>query len=161
MTSVDEGQTWQYPGTFNVTLPAPFTGHLQPAVGHGLQISGGLCGSAQCKQAGRLIVPFVCNNNTAPSGHGDSGKCPTCQSCLFYSDDHGKSWQFGAYGQSGSRESQVSQQHILLYSRLDDRSRSSSLIPLMLPCTFQSGILALILDVECLPSPAMEAQTRQ
>lgn len=47
-------------------------------------------------------MPMVCQNGTA---HGDSGQCPACHACVVYSDDHGATWKFGGYGQSGSRES--------------------------------------------------------
>ena len=101
---MDGGATWKGPTPLSVPIPAPFTGHLQPAVGHGLQLVGDLCQGQACAQAGRLLLPFCCTNGSA---HGDKGHIPADHSCLFFSDDHGDSWSFGAFGQPGSRESQV------------------------------------------------------
>jgi hypothetical protein len=66
----------------------------------------GLCAGG-CKDAGRLILPMVCKNTSASGTHGDRG-CTTCNSCLLISDDGAATWQLGAIGQMGTRESQAS-----------------------------------------------------
>jgi hypothetical protein len=43
-----------------------------PAVGHGIQIDPSLC-ATPCKDAGRLILPFVCTNTSANGTHSDQG----------------------------------------------------------------------------------------
>jgi len=95
-TSGDDGTTWGAPRSlksFNATLPFPMKSP-RPSVGHGIQLSG---------SSGRLVVPMVCVNASAAGSHGDRG-CTTCNACLLYSDDHGKSWEWGGIGQQGSRE---------------------------------------------------------
>ena len=49
-----------------------------------LQIDPALC-ATPCKNAGRLVLPFVCANKSATGTHGDRG-CTTCNSCLLLSD---------------------------------------------------------------------------
>eukprot|EP00039_Didymoeca_costata_P001668 m.54161 g.54161 ORF g.54161 m.54161 type:complete len:391 (-) comp10907_c0_seq1:135-1307(-) len=107
IVSKDLGASWSN-SPFNVTVPAPFSSKLQPTVGHGIVINGSMC-EGGCTHAGRLIVPMICQNQTASKGHGDKGACPSCTSCLMYSDDHGATWNFGASAMPGSRESEVAQ----------------------------------------------------
>lgn len=48
------------------------------------QIDNTLC-TTPCKDAGRLVLPFVCRNSSANGTHSDQG-CTTCNSCLVLSD---------------------------------------------------------------------------
>lgn len=91
-TSTDDGSSWS--DAKEITFPStPFGGPAKPAVGHGLQLDATLC-SPTCADAGRLIMPFVCQDKTT-------------YACMYYSDDRGASWSFGGVAQAGSRESQV------------------------------------------------------
>lgn len=87
-------------------VPLPFQPSIKPAVGHGLQLESGLCGSRSCVDSGRLLVPFVCVNGSA---HGDKGVNLADHSCMVFSDDHGRTWYLGGIGQAGSREAQLVQ----------------------------------------------------
>jgi hypothetical protein len=108
LKSYDSGVTWSTPFILDIDKisgrPFNFSSIIKPTVGHGIQIHG-------TKNDQRLILPFVCTNETASSGSsgGDKGQCPECQSCLLISDDHGKTFFFGAIGQPGSRESSIVQ----------------------------------------------------
>eukprot|EP01116_Phalansterium_solitarium_P015113 TRINITY_DN3322_c0_g1_i2.p1 TRINITY_DN3322_c0_g1~~TRINITY_DN3322_c0_g1_i2.p1 ORF type:complete len:384 (+),score=88.93 TRINITY_DN3322_c0_g1_i2:678-1829(+) len=104
-TSDDLGATWLTP----VAIELPYKGSMQPSVAHGVQLRSELCTSADCGGAvGRIVMPFVCHGNGAEAT-GDIA-CPGCFSCLILSDDHGKTWQFGAKSaQEGTRESSVVQ----------------------------------------------------
>lgn len=108
LSSKDAGSTWEsMPSLDREALSRPPITLTGPAVGHGIQIDPGLC-ATPCKDAGRLVLPFVCTNTSAKGTHSDQG-CTTCNSCLLLSDDGGKTWSLGAIGQQGTRESQVVQ----------------------------------------------------
>ena len=98
------GATWNGPFKMAFHVPAGIAPGVIPAVGHGIQLQADRCSPAPCQEAGRLVMPFVCNNATAMTS--DTG-CTTCHACLLLSDDLGFTWYFGGVGQSGSRESQV------------------------------------------------------
>lgn len=107
-SSSDGGATWKtMPPLDPEGIGKPPIRVTGPAVGHGIQIEPALCTPA-CKDAGRLLLPFVCTNTSANGTHGDRG-CTTCNSCLLISDDAGKTWELGAIGQQGTRESQAVQ----------------------------------------------------
>lgn len=113
LSSTNQGATWNAEYTLNVSnvLKNPMNPSIKlskPAVGHGIQIASDLCGVSPCREAGRLVLPFVCTNTSATGSHSDKG-CITCNSCLLISDDAGRSWRIGAVGQQGTRESQVAQ----------------------------------------------------
>jgi hypothetical protein len=106
-----DGKTWSKPGT--VSIPSDF-GTFKPSVGHGIQLNGSLCGSADPMPAwhGRIVLPFVCAGRKGaewPVAAGDI-KCPGCYSCLLLSNDGGSSWEAGAVSsQDGTREPSVVQ----------------------------------------------------
>ena len=107
-SSSDAGATWKtMPPLDPEGIGKPPIRVTGPAVGHGIQIEPALCTPA-CKDAGRLLLPFVCTNTSANGTHGDRG-CTTCNACLLVSDDAGKTWELGAIGQQGTRESQAVQ----------------------------------------------------
>lgn len=107
-TSDDAGETWDGPKNMSIPAPPePYKNRLWPAVGHGVQLSQDHCAAAGgCLEAGRMIMPFVCQNG---SDHGDSGQHLGLHSCLVYSDNGGESWQWGGFGPPGSKECQVVQ----------------------------------------------------
>lgn len=103
LQSNDYGGTWSLRQPLDIHqingLPYNFSTIIKPTVGHAIQTN-----------SQRLIVPFICTNMSVTSGgSSDKGSCPSCQSCLLLSDDHGKNWYFGAIGQSGSRETSIVQ----------------------------------------------------
>lgn len=108
----DNGAAYTPLKQLTVPLPAGVTSAI-PAVGTGVALDGALCGSKDCDgTAGRLAVPFICHRKAMAAaaarasrfGPGDVA-CPGCYTCLLISDDHGKSWAFGAVSeQDGSRE---------------------------------------------------------
>lgn len=113
-TSDDEGVSWSVARdlftTWNISSWSldikPSS--LKPGCGHGIQVESALCANNACKEAGRLIIPFVCTNHSASGQPSDKG-CATCLACNLYSDDGGESWLLGGVGQAGTRESQASQ----------------------------------------------------
>lgn len=108
-TSDDEGDTWSEGSEMVVPAPPSPFASKGPAVGHGLQIVGDRCTvDGGCVDAGRLVLPFYCENTSA---HGDRElqKSHVFHSCLLLSDDGGASWTWGGFGQPGSREAQVVQ----------------------------------------------------
>jgi sialidase-1 len=110
-TSDDEGASWSEPKAMpNITSWSPdiSSKSLKPGCAHGMQVEKGLCGGGDCKEAGRLVLPFVCVNTSASGSHSDKG-CTTCLACNIYSDDAGISWNLGGVGQPGTRESQLAQ----------------------------------------------------
>jgi sialidase-1 len=112
--STDDGATWSEPANFFEAWPAvvlpPGMSGARPAVGHGIQLSGGAneerAAESNLVGAGRLVLPMVCTNATAVAWKGDTS-CMACNSCVLFSDDHGVTWAFGGVAQQGSRESQL------------------------------------------------------
>ncbi len=108
--SDDFGASWSKPAVLAMELPPGVT--LVPAVGHGIVLGAALCAPGACLDAGRLLLPFVCTNNSAGEvslSAGFAAGCNSCHSCVVYSDDHGVSWHLGGLGQTGSREAQLAQ----------------------------------------------------
>jgi hypothetical protein len=108
LASHNEGRDWSAPRALNLTTPG--LASLIPGVGHGLQVSGALCGAANptCSgAAGRLVLPFVATREGPVS---NDTACGTCASALVYSDDGGRTWALGAVSdQNGSREAALVQ----------------------------------------------------
>ena len=77
LRSQDLGQTWNELPDLAVGLPAPFMGgQFKPAVGHGIQLRNRFAKPGSADNDGRLIIPFVCANTSAPKPSGDTGACP-------------------------------------------------------------------------------------
>ena len=110
LTSDTDGATWNTPVPFVLSggVPKPFDpAKIKPAVGHGLQLSDGMCGgTGKCTDAGRMLVPFCCVNGTSK---GDKGAQLGYHSCAVLSDDGGATWRLGGFGQAGTRESMMVQ----------------------------------------------------
>ncbi|CAF3745733.1 unnamed protein product [Adineta steineri] len=110
-TSANEGMTWSVPIPLNVFPPSPFSKSIKPAVGHGIEISGSLCGIKNCSDSGTLLMPFVCTNGS--SHPGDNGSCPSCYACVLKSKmpmkNQKREWIFTGIAQQYTRESQLVQ----------------------------------------------------
>ena len=79
--STNNGESWDVQSPLQVDLPVPFKGgQLKPSVGHGIQLRSNSTSkngaSTGDDAAGRLILPFVCTNTSAPKPSGDTGTCP-------------------------------------------------------------------------------------
>lgn len=109
----DDGLTWA-PSVWmqaafdNTDIPRPF--HL-PGPGHGIQVKDG-------PYAGRLIVPFWHRAKGVEVPATARGYCTS----MLYSDDHGSTWQNGAYcGMAGylgeTRIAQTSASTLVLQGR--------------------------------------------
>jgi hypothetical protein len=66
-TSDDEGASWSEPKDFptaNITSWSSdiSSKSLKPGCAHGIQVEKGMCGGGDCKEVGRLVLPFVCVN---------------------------------------------------------------------------------------------------
>ncbi|CAF1244637.1 unnamed protein product [Rotaria sordida] len=109
--SHDEGITWSDPTPLNVFPPPPFSKSIKPAVGHGIEIIGSLCGRENCSDAGTLLMPFVCTNGSSHTG--DNGSCPSCYACVLKSEmpekNQNRQWNFTGIAQQYTRESQLVQ----------------------------------------------------
>jgi sialidase-1 len=113
--SSNEGASWSDPKElgqdWDIKLPKGVSLN-SPGCAHGIQIEEGLCPGG-CLEAGRLVVPFTCSNttiqmNSSGMDGGDKG-CLNCISCNIFSDDGGRTWEFGGVGNPGTRESQITQ----------------------------------------------------
>ncbi|CAF3661265.1 unnamed protein product [Rotaria sordida] len=105
------GITWSDPTPLNVFPPPPFSKSIKPAVGHGIEIIGSLCGRENCSDAGTLLMPFVCTNGSSHTG--DNGSCPSCYACVLKSEmpekNQNRQWNFTGIAQQYTRESQLVQ----------------------------------------------------
>jgi hypothetical protein len=74
LQSLDHGETWATLAPLHLDLPEPFKGGAAiPTVGHGIQLQ-----RPGAAHDGRLVLPFVCTNTSAPKPSGDAGTCPGC-----------------------------------------------------------------------------------
>ncbi|MBN2476432.1 MAG: exo-alpha-sialidase [Pirellulales bacterium] len=89
--STDDGQTWQKPVEITGSVKRPEWGWYATGPGHGIQL-----------RTGRLVVPCDCGDG---KGWGDWDK--KGRSLVFYSDDHGKTWQRGDITAVGMNECEV------------------------------------------------------
>jgi sialidase-1 len=88
MKSVDDGETWSEPREITGQVKrADWTWY---ATGPGVGIQ---------TRSGRLVIP---------ANHSEAGT-KASRSHLFYSDDHGATWQLGAVSDPGTNESQVAE----------------------------------------------------
>ncbi|MEN6387113.1 MAG: sialidase family protein [Phycisphaerales bacterium] len=84
-SSKDNGKTWQATDVTKQCFTYPNTG-LAWFIGRGIQLQKG-------KHAGRLIIPG------RYFGKKWDRVGPSCHNTLIYSDDHGKTWQWGGSSQ--------------------------------------------------------------
>jgi sialidase-1 len=95
--SDDEGRTWAEPCNIKATAAKPDWVACHPGPGHGIQISTG-------PHKGRLVMPAW---HTMKDPNGFNGRRNA--SHVFYSDDHGKSWQVGGIASQDSDECMVAE----------------------------------------------------
>ena len=117
--SKDDGRSWEQPRNITSQVTHPSWRWVATGPRHRIQL-----------QSGRLLIP--CDHSTYL--HGDPRRGPAAHSHMFYSDDHGRSWQLGGITQVGMHECQVVQRtngSLLLsmrnYAGLDHRAFASSL----------------------------------
>jgi sialidase-1 len=91
--STDDGNTWADPVEITEHVKKPEWGWYATGPGHGIQL-----------RSGRLVVPCDCGDS---KGWGDWGK--KGRSLVFFSDDHGQSWQLGGVTDAGMNECEVVQ----------------------------------------------------
>ena len=89
MYSDDEGDSWSEPDNMNRCFAGSGLAFHLPGPGHGIQLT---CGAHK----GRLIVPFWHRRTGVETPMFERGYC----TCMLWSDDHGLTWQTGAYAGS-------------------------------------------------------------
>ncbi|MCA9838190.1 MAG: exo-alpha-sialidase [Trueperaceae bacterium] len=87
MKSVDDGETWSEAFEISSQVKKPDWSWYATGPGHGIQLKNG-----------RLLIP--CNHAVALAFERDDPH----HSHVFYSDDHGKSWQLGGSAPDGTNE---------------------------------------------------------
>ena len=93
-SSTDHGRTWSAPRDITRDVKPADWSWYATGPGVGIQLARG-------KHRGRLVIP--CDHR-----EGDATKGPKC-SHVFYSDDHGKSWQLGGTVAQHTDECQVAE----------------------------------------------------
>lgn len=91
--SLDDGLTWATPTNISQTTRQPHWRWYATGPGNAIQLTRG-------KHAGRLLIP------ANHSDHTDDSKHPF-RSHVFWSDDHGQSWQLGGIHEDRTNESAV------------------------------------------------------
>ncbi|MHC4404801.1 MAG: sialidase family protein, partial [Planctomycetota bacterium] len=86
--STDDGKTWAKPTEITEHVKKPNWGWYATGPGHGIQLA-----------SGRLVIPCDCGDS---KGWGDWDK--KGRSLIFYSDDHGNTWQLGGVTEAGMNE---------------------------------------------------------
>jgi sialidase-1 len=90
--SDDDGQTWAAPRRITSSVKQPGWGWYATGPGVGIQLQRG-------PRAGRLVIP--CDHRVRIEGRD------VTRSHVFYSDDHGETWQLGSPVASHTNECQV------------------------------------------------------
>ena len=91
-SSTDNGKTWSdrqqvvYPDEPHQTSDGLYWRQAEPGPGNGIQLQWQ---DKEASRNGRLIIPAKRSGSRTPEGS------PTVQPFVFYSDDHGNSWQVG------------------------------------------------------------------
>lgn len=80
--SDDDGDTWTEPTEITDSVKDPAWTYLGTGPGHGIQLENG-----------RLIVPSWCDESPGPATWRPAVWGRIQSSVVFYSDDHGKTWQ--------------------------------------------------------------------
>jgi len=86
--STDDGRTWAEPIEITEHVKKPEWGWYATGPGHGIQL-----------KSGRLLIPCDCGDS---KGWGDWDK--KGRSLVFYSDDHGQTWNLGGVTEPGMNE---------------------------------------------------------
>jgi len=86
--STDDGRSWAQPVEITERVKKPEWGWYATGPGHGIQLT-----------SGRLLIPCDCGDS---KGWGDWDK--KGRSLVFYSDDHGQTWNLGGVTEPGTNE---------------------------------------------------------
>ena len=91
-SSDDDGRSWSkpkqlvYPDTPEKTSDGLYWRYVEPGPGNGIQLQW----QTDAARNGRLVMPVKRAGSSTPDGEA------TVQPFVYYSDDHGKTWQLGA-----------------------------------------------------------------
>jgi len=113
--SDDDSRTWAQPREITATVKRPEWRWYATGPGVGIQLTQG-------PRKGRLLIP--CDHSVEPSESDPSGY----NSHVFFSDDHGQSWQLGGAVSPAVNECQVVELRdgtLLLNMRNYDRSKTT------------------------------------
>ena len=91
--SDDDGRTWSRPVNISSNVTRPAWKWVATGPGHGIQLTSG------------RVLP--CDHSFYL--HGDQRRGPAAHSHVFFSDDHGKTWQLGGITKKSMHECQVIQ----------------------------------------------------
>ena len=91
--SADDGQSWREPQRISETTRLPHWRWYATGPGNAIQLTRG-------PHQGRLLVPANHSDHSDPDGH-------PYRSHVFWSDDHGQTWQLGGLQQDRTNESAV------------------------------------------------------
>lgn len=86
--STDDGRTWAPPAEITQQVKKPEWGWYATGPGHGIQL-----------ESGRLLIPSDCRDAKGSGDWKNRGR-----SLVFYSDDHGQTWQLGGVTAPGMNE---------------------------------------------------------
>ncbi len=89
--STDDGRTWAQPVEITEHVKKPGWDWYATGPGHGIQL-----------KTGRLVIPCDCGDSKGWDNWDKKG-----HSLVFYSDDHGGSWQLGGVTDAGMNECEV------------------------------------------------------
>ncbi|AWT60963.1 MAG: Sialidase [Candidatus Moanabacter tarae] len=80
--SEDEGETWLLPQEITYSVKDPSWTYIGTGPGHGIQL-----------KCGRLLIPSWCDESPGPATWRPAKWGKVQSSVVFFSDDHGKTWQ--------------------------------------------------------------------
>ena len=86
--STDDGRSWAQPLEITEHVKKPEWGWYATGPGHGIQLN-----------SGRLLIPCDCGDSKGWSDWDKKG-----HSLVFYSDDHGRTWNLGGVTEAGVNE---------------------------------------------------------
>jgi sialidase-1 len=96
LTSADDGQSWSQPQEITASVKKPGWGWYATGPGNGIQLIRG-------PHQGRLVIPA---NHSEPIAQSTNA---ATRSHIFYSDDHGKTWQLGGIEEESTNESTIAE----------------------------------------------------
>lgn len=96
ITSADDGLTWSKPQEITTSVKKQGWGWYATGPGNGIQLTRG-------PQRGRLVIPANHSERVAGSTNAAT------RSHVFYSDDHGKTWQLGGVEEEKTNESTIAE----------------------------------------------------
>lgn len=86
--STDDGRSWAQPVEITEQVKKPEWGWYATGPGHGIQL-----------KSGRLLIPCDCRDAKGEGDWGNKGR-----SLVFFSDDHGQTWNLGGVTEPGMNE---------------------------------------------------------